>query len=161
MDLFPLRFWITWTSFSSVTSSRQLQIRAGPTASTLACSFSGPPFKPTPVSGPTLCSTAASTVAHIHTSKIHSSYPFVLLLQTKSETPTFREQAGRRFSKWCVACLMLYFHNESCFPSFPTVGSVEIEPFYRLAVFKHISGSLAFFNYCFSTRLFCVNTSWQ
>lgn len=160
MDLFPLRFWITWTSFSNVTSSRQLQIRAGPTASTLACSFSGPPFKPTPVSGPMLCSTAASTVAHIHTSKIHISYPFVLLLQTKSEKPTFREQVTGSVSDvwhvWCCISIM-----KVVFPPFPTVGSVEIEPFYRLAVFKHISGSLAFFNYCFSTRLFCVNTSWQ
>lgn len=56
------RSWTTWTSCSSGMSSRRLRTRAGPTASTRACSFSGPPFRPTPASGLTLCSTAASMV---------------------------------------------------------------------------------------------------
>lgn len=164
MDLFPLRFWITWTSFSSATSSRQLQIRAGPTASTLACSFSGPPSKPTLVSWPRLSSTAALTVTDVHRSKNHVTVLFIWNKKQGANLQGGEPAFSGASVKPCRTFLLLRFCNKSCFPSLSlpfTLGSVQIEPFYCLTVFKHISGSLAFFNYCFSTRLFCVNTSWQ
>lgn len=159
-------------SFSSVTSSQRLQIRAGPTASTLVCLFSNPPFKPTPASGLTLCSMAALMVTHLLTTTSNILRMCTLLSRWDTGTVLLcfycgqklrqrLQRAGckkatsiQRFDKWCVFLQMKLF-------LFPTVGSLEIEPFYRFAMFKQISGSLAFFNYCFSARLFCVNTSWQ
>lgn len=98
-DLFPLRFWITWTSFSSAPSCRRLRIRAGPTASTPACLFSGPPSKPTAACGPTLWSSAASTVTPTH------KYSF---------SGFYHQQNARRRPK--------YFHSESRAPSLPYSG---------------------------------------
>lgn len=107
IDLFPLRCCVTWMSCLRGTSCRPLLIPAGPTASTRAYLSSDRPYKPTPGSWITPCSTAALMVRH--------DYMFGLRLTRRercvrwiltTQRNTFMQNLKKRQENVFVHCLV-------------------------------------------------------